>query len=116
MEKPVRELQSAYQDEKRGKMPLVVSVVAAHARKRGQKAHRMHQYGETDCDFILTEKPVAARYVHKNGGNIMAWQPFLTVIVNPRPVAVVNPSRARAKLRLVVSGAFTVSANRKTRR
>ena len=87
-------------------MPLVVSVVAAHARKRGQKAHRMHQYGETDCDFILTEKPVAARYVHKNGGNIM----------NPRPVAVVNPSRARAKLRLVVSGAFTVSANRKTRR
>lgn len=40
----------------------------------------------------------------------MAWRPFLTVIVNPQPVLVVN--RPRARLRLVVSGPFILAAAR----
>lgn len=42
----------------------------------------------------------------------MAWRPILTVIVNPQPVPPMARPRARGRLRLVVSGAFTVIAGR----
>ncbi|MEX5413162.1 hypothetical protein [Atlantibacter hermannii] len=41
---------------------------------------------------------------------MMAWRPFLTVIVNPQPILVVN--RSRARLRLVVSGPFILATAR----
>ncbi|WP_313082669.1 hypothetical protein [Atlantibacter sp.] len=64
-----------------------------------------------DCDFLLTVKALPPRYVHQKAEEIMmAWRPFLTVIVNPQPLLVVN--RSRARLRLVVSGPFILATAR----
>jgi len=92
-------------------MPLPGQETNTPARKCAKLRTLCTSSVNHDCDFLLTVKALPKRYVHQKAEEIMmAWRPFLTVIVNPQPILVVN--RSRPRLRLVVSGPFILATAR----